>query len=494
MLTRVMSAVVEEEPLLRAHRLHEIFAQLTLPELHELMEHSLQMEDRGRRDAVLSAVLQRWAALDPAGATAMARPYFDRARKMGRYSAWRSGDGAVTAAWVNAIPEAALAEANILGRFFGTWELDRKVRASLADGDPARQLDRFARLPDSSIREELCIGAIDLLARTDPAAAEAHLDLISDLGKRNGLRAEILHKLAKTDPAAALARLAQLGPQLTPGYNGTQIVDAVLVDAAKQDPTSAFAILDNLPEGLRSRATGAVLIGWACKDPVAALDWATANGLDLANVQVAAVFGSRPTNGRSTLLNTVWGADHAKVFDWVSAQPPSPSRDDMLQERMALAPRDEKFTLYGMMTPESQVEQVGTVVYALNREDPKSAEAWVTNLPPGPARSAAVQSLIAAQAYKNPDRLEAIAEGWMAGPDRQAALASMATQLTSTDPQRALFFAQQITDSANREVAMEKLASVWLRRNPSEARGWIDRTTDLSADQKRVLIRQFQEE
>jgi hypothetical protein len=494
MLTKVMSAVVEEEPLLRAHRLHEIFAQLTLPELRELFEHAMQMEDRGRREVVLSAVLQRWAALDPAGATAMARPYFDRARRMGRYSAWKSGEWAVTSAWVDAMPEAALAEADVLGRFMGTWELDRKVRASLADGDSARQLELLGRLPDSSMRQELCIGAIDLLARTDPAAAEAHLDLISDRGKRNGLRAEILNKLAKTDPAAALARLAELGPQLIAGYYGTQIVDAVLVDAGKQDPTSAFAVLDKLPAGLRSHATGALLIGWACKDPVAVLDWATANGMELANVQAAATFGSIPSNGRSTLLSTLWSADHAKVLDWVSSQPPSPNRDDMLRERMAFLPRAEKFTLYEMMSPESQLEQVGNLIYALNREDPKSADAWVASLSAGPVRSAAVQSLIATQINKNQDRMDTIANGWSAGPDREAALAGVVNQLASTDPQRALSFAQQMTDSANREVALERLAWKWLRRDPSEARGWIDRTTDLSADQKRVLIRQFEEE
>jgi hypothetical protein len=494
MLITVMSAVVEEEPLLRAHRLHEIFAHLTLPELRELFERALQVEDRERRGAILSAVLKRWAALDPAGATAAARPYLDRSRKMGFYSAWNSVEAAVSEAWAAAMPEAALAEASASRQSSWMWRIGWRALESLAGGDPVGQLEAIGKLPDTQFRRNLYSNVIRILSDTDPAAAAAHLDLVSDRWQRNQMQADILGKLAKADPAAAIARLAELGPQLTAGTDGIRIVGAVLRDAAKRDPDAAMAVVEKLPEELRSRAVGSVLVGWAGKDPLAALNWATSNGLDVANVRSATYFGPNGAAGWNTLLMAAFETDHAKAFEWLRAQPPSPGRDDLLRDGMWRGATDEKFTLYGMMSPEKQADQVGFLVSAVNRDDPKRAEAWVAGLPPGPSRSAAVQSLVAAQLYKNPGRIDSITEDWAAGPDRQAALAGMASQLRSTDPQRGLSFARQVTDSLSREVAMEGLAWSWLRQDPREARGWINTTSDLSAEQKRVLICQFEEE
>src|SRR4051812_5634338 len=49
MLTAIMSAVVEEEPLLRAHRLGDLLGRLNSAELGALFARALQMDDLERR-------------------------------------------------------------------------------------------------------------------------------------------------------------------------------------------------------------------------------------------------------------------------------------------------------------------------------------------------------------------------------------------------------------------------------------------------------------
>ena len=81
MLSVIMSAVSEDEPLLRAHRLHDALGRLSSAELGVLFGKALQMEDRARRSALLSVLLARWAIVDPTATDAAVRPYLDRSRR-----------------------------------------------------------------------------------------------------------------------------------------------------------------------------------------------------------------------------------------------------------------------------------------------------------------------------------------------------------------------------------------------------------------------------
>jgi len=65
-LTAMMSAVAEEEPFLRAHRIHDLLGSLGAAECAVLFERALHIEDRERRALVVGPLLARWAALDSA--------------------------------------------------------------------------------------------------------------------------------------------------------------------------------------------------------------------------------------------------------------------------------------------------------------------------------------------------------------------------------------------------------------------------------------------
>jgi hypothetical protein len=50
-----------------------------------------------------------------------------------------------------------------------------------------------------------------------------------------------------------------------------------------------------------------------------------------------------------------------------------------------------------------------------------------------------------------------------------------------------------VSDPAIREASFERIAQTWMFTNHAGARAWITSTPDLSAEQKRVLLRQADE-
>ena len=491
MLTAIMSAVAEEEPLLRAHRLHDLLGRLGAAELAALFDRLVRVEDHERRGPVLGAVLARWAALDPAGAAAAVRPYRDRYRATAQHD-WRGADTAVNAAWTEAQPDAALAEA--INTPDAPWAQETAWNAlkSLANGDRAQKLKLLARLPAGRLRGQLCESEITGLAETDTAAAEASLGLLTEPRQRASVQAEILGKLAGRDAAAGLARLAALAPDLSAGTEGTRLVSTVLRAAAKKDPAAALAAVAEVPEELRTQALGAALVGWAEGHPAEALGWAAAHGVDVADARAAVFFGSEGYGGWNSLLGTAFESDREKTLAWVRAQPASPARDDMLRDGLSRGTTEQRLEIYAEITPSGRSNVAGNVTQALYQDDPQRAEAWVKAQPAGAARQGAISNLGSLQAWNAPERRETVADAWPAGPDRDAALSGIVRSLYR-DPQSALGFARRAGDSAMRERMLENVARTWSYRDEPAARAWITTAPEFSAEQKRVLLRQFDE-
>lgn len=489
MLTAIMSAVAEEEPLLRAHRLHDLLGRLGAAELATLFDRTVRIEDRDRRDGLLGPLLARWAALDPAGAAAAVRPYRDRFRATARGDR-RSVDAAVNTAWAQAQPEATLAEA--MATPDAPWARDtaRAALQSLAERHPARQLEALARWPASRLRDGLCETAINSLAEKDSAAAEASLALLSEPRDRARLRAEILSQLAERDPAAALARFTALAPDLTPGTSDNLLISRVLSAAAKEDPAAALAAAEALPEELRTTGFGAALVGWAAAHPVDALSWAAAHGIDVAEAKATMQFFPNFSGfAYEPLMSAALRSDRAKTLAWMRTQPASPERDAMFRAGVGNGTVEQQMELYAELTPRARTDAAGQVFDSLNRDDPQRAEAWVKAQPSGPARQAAISSLASKQAGNAPENRDALAEAWSAGADRDAVLRGLVWN-ANNDTQRGLDFARRVSDPAMRETLLEWVARSWFRTDEPAARAWVTTAPELSAEQKRVLLRE----
>src|SRR4030095_5934835 len=208
MLTAIMSAVSEDEPLLRAHGLYDAIHHLSSAELSVLFVRAIGVKDRERRGPLLDAILARWASIDPAAASAAVRPYMDRIPTMRGFGG--SLEEAVCQAWAKAMPEPAFAKAMSTPDSRAARTVAQIALQSLAGDNPLRQLEILERFPATRLRGEMCEDAINALAATDCAKAEAYLNLLTDPRQRARMLSEILGKLTERDPPAGLARIATL--------------------------------------------------------------------------------------------------------------------------------------------------------------------------------------------------------------------------------------------------------------------------------------------
>jgi hypothetical protein len=102
-------------------------------------------------------------------------------------------------------------------------------------------------MPPNSLRADLCAQALRELGKKDSAAAEAQLDLLTDVKQRSRVQHDIISSLADRDPAAALTRVTELASEIGSGVQGIQLASAVFVKAASKDPQAALAAAESLP-------------------------------------------------------------------------------------------------------------------------------------------------------------------------------------------------------------------------------------------------------
>jgi hypothetical protein len=473
-LVAVMSALAEPEPLPRAHLLLEALGRLTPAEMAALFQSALKLEDWKQRNNLLDAVVKRWFAVDPKAAQAACQPYIEQFRAGGP-SSWKAVSAAVYSAWLAARPQEALADAARHPGAFWASSTARETITSLS-GNPARQLEALQQLPPGKLRSEQAVIVVRLLAWTDPASAQAALELVSDPKSRAEMQEQILSALAKTDCPTACARVVDAVSSLPHGASAYGLISQVWMQAGASAPEQALSAVDQLPEALRNRAIAATLLGWAKNDPTAALEWAAANGVDPDDMKVSA--GGNGYGYRSMILEALSG-DRAKTIAWLEARPPTDQTDDMIQSAMWQATPAEAERLLGHLTPEGMPAGAGQYISTLLASNPEAALAWASAQPAGAVRTAAIATLVGRQADKDPGNLAALTDAWSPGPDRDAALSGAASTLGYTQPAQAIALARQIGDEAARENALKQAVWSWGFRDNAGARAWLGSTPDL---------------
>jgi hypothetical protein len=168
----------------------------------------------------------------------------------------------------------------------------------------------------------------------------------------------------------------------------------------------------------------------------------------------------------------------------------------MLRNGMWRATVEEMLQLYAELTPRGKAEAAAadSLIRSYFNNRPSSPadeiEPWINALPPSPARKTAIGQFAYFQAQRSGE-VDALADRWASGPDRDAALRGISWFLS--DPQRALDFARRIGAPEVRESVFEYIAQSWFNSDESAARAWITGTQELSAEQKRVILRQLDE-
>jgi hypothetical protein len=297
-----------------------------------------------------------------------------------QYAAWwLEKDAPAARAWMKNLPEET--EAEIMGRF-----VERGIRS----------------FSNAEVR----------------AAASAWIRDEADPTTRARLGPLLVESMAREDPAAALdwamanlsaAPLAQATATLVRGLFST-------------DPETARQMVADLPPGdLRHRAAGEIATAWAAKEPAAAVDWwlsqidpaeaAKNSGIGAAGKLGETWLRADPESLRARLadpeqaalpLSLAYGAirqwtesNPTATLEWAAALP-ADRRESLVQTTYReWAAKDSPAAAADFANrPDSAAPTTAaSIVSTWFHRDPDAAIRWTADLPPGPAREAALQSL-----------------------------------------------------------------------------------------------------
>jgi hypothetical protein len=488
-LAALFGASMQEEGFRRSYELNTVLRKLTPEEFRACFEKIASMEDRGLREAILVPLIVRWMAVDPATAKEALQPYRDKAKK-GQYR-WRSIEDAVNQAWAKAFPRATLDEAMADPNSRWAQHAARLALPTLGDGDPAAQLETLSKLPPSRLKDTLTAEAIQSLAEKDFEGAHAQLSLIANARQRSRLEKDILGKLAARDAPAAIKKVVELSTALGDGITARQLIATVLQPAAKADPKAALASLDQLPEELRSPARGSVLVGWANEHPMDALNWAVENGINVKQT----ISISPDSNGGAwqSLMSVALFKDREKTLSWIRALPASEERDGFLRDALWSDSWENRIAIFNEIRPEAQKDAIGPLLRGFGETGVKTAEDWVQAMQPGATRTEAIKVLTAFQVDNKGEKADSLAEAWPAGNERDSALKGIVSSIGFKDPQRGMNFAMRIQDPQLRFDSLLMVAENWLSKDERAASAWISNSNEFTADEKRVILRRFNE-
>jgi hypothetical protein len=491
LISAMMTALKEEDPLFRAHRLYSLFEHLSSAELAALFQRASELDNLIHRETLLGPVLARWQAVDPAAVESAMRPFLDQLHS-GKRLLWGSKGGTLLLAWARVRPDAALATAMVAPESDWSKWMARVALESMSGGDPARMIATLREMPANSLRAGLSEEAINELAKTDTAAAEAQLDLISDANQRARAQCDIISSLAKRDPAAALARVSDIVSNLNSQNQGIRLVSAVVSEVASKDPHAALAATEELPEHLKSAAIGAALVAWIEQKPLDTLNWARENGVDFSEAKHIASFGATGgAYGWRTPLLAAFGKDPEQTLAWLLEEPPSRERDTMLAQGIFVGTFEQRLAIYAELTPENREKYVGRIVSDNSRtRDPVAAEAWVQSLPDGPERTAGIQGLVSLQLDKEPGRAAELIASYPPGPERDAATRAAIYAFNYTNSVKAMELAASISNPNLREAAYVNVVGIWISKDKSAAAAWLSGTEAIDPELKRVLLRE----
>lgn len=316
-----------------------------------------------------------------------------------------------TSALLLALPEGRARDA--LTRQYAAWWLEDDVagaRAWMKNLPEAMQAEIMGSFASRGIQHG-----------TKPetrAAVAAWIRDEADPTTRARLGPVLVEWMAREDPAAALAWASE-------NLSAAPLAHAMATLVTTQfstDPEGARRMVEDLPPGnLRHRAAGEIATVWVSKDPAAAVDWwlsqvdpaeaAKSNGISAAYRLGEAWFQSDPDSLRARLADPEQAAlpitmasqairqwtksDPAATLEW-SAALPAERRESFVRATYrdwAYEDAPSAAADFANRPDSAPPAAAASIVSSWFDRDPDAAIRWTADLPPGPAREAALKNL-----------------------------------------------------------------------------------------------------
>jgi hypothetical protein len=404
--------------------------RLNLDELRQLHRRVMAIPNNM---GLLDLVAYRLVELDPAYAK-------DFVRKFQLGADVKDPAGLVTA-WARRTPEAAIEEAIRLGT-------------------------------GSSKASMLLKGAFEMLANNDPGSAVSKLGLITDEKQRETILGTCLTNWASSDPVGATKWMQAHPEAYSVGTDGNETIAMFVRSVAARDVTTALEFADTLAEPLRKQSLMSVGREWATKDPVAALKWASENGLPLTQ-KIASNMG--------TILGGAILRGPEKTAKWIESLPKGSERDGLVGYTLRFAKAGIAPQLFALISEEEQPRFVAPFMMSLNKQTSGSARQWMLTLPEGNLRNAAMDNLITVYWFKDP---VAIIDTFPAGESRDVGYAA---HIRRSSRESAAPDVQQLSKIADEKLRQRTACEAyieWRQNDRAAARKWLEETPHIPPEWK----------
>jgi hypothetical protein len=462
--THLVSVLRGNETLKGCADLYRALADVRSADIPGLLERAKKLPLKLRNE-LITALFEHWMEIDRPVAEAWIRegahPY------------------ACYAAWARISPQEALNYCLSTSWKSPFWSavpiaLERRVGK-----DSRARLEVLANYPASSGRNFIIRDVFESWAASDPGSALAWAARLPDEKLRGELEKKGLTALAKVDPDTAASRVREMIPDLQTTMVGNGFVSDFTQGLAAKDLTIAREFVESLPPEFQFYPMVAVGSEWAKTDPVAALDWTLANGID-----VTKWYRTESGGTAKSVMLAAMATDSRKTIDWLLSLPEGNQRDSWLQNVLVQDrvkfDREATRDIFDHLSTDRQLR----LAPAFGRkfggiENLAELPTWAAWIPDEAVRARAIGGALAGAFNYAPARVEAILAELPTGPVHDQALAALAWTQTSSAPSAAAARALTIQDQTVRYDALDRLMNTWMNRDHQTAETWLDAQTDL---------------
>jgi hypothetical protein len=315
-------------------------------------------------DDRLTWLFDWWMKRDPAAARAWIDPKLLSISQDGSPGAifGRRTEGSLVLDWARASPREAAA---FVEEHAHSGVADRLLAAAMETWPPEDRQSALRAVLESSNganRGEAMASFFGKWGAEEPGAAFARAQTFPNGQMRKIAVSAALSGWSKNDPEAALAGYEQAG------CADTHLLSSLVGALATKNPAKAADYTGRLDPIQISRIGPEVAERWAGSDPVAALNWALANGVRISNRderQTSVEYRSfiRESSEREDMkpgaLDTALIKQPKVVLAWISGLPPGPERDSIAEKAADADALDLQQTMQLISTlPQEAVKRV----------------------------------------------------------------------------------------------------------------------------------------
>jgi hypothetical protein len=450
----------------------------------ELPEPSTYGMDREFSTAFLESYIERWFAVEPAGAL----PAIQRlAAEMSK--AHLAGARELISTLARLRPELLLSSHFSQGTPIERGTMGEAFTALAARDLPAARA-LLAKVVDPDFLKSAEIAIAQGIAKADPLSGVAlarelnNAQVFASALKEaewigpGVLRQVLLANAGKFPIGFGLTELILRHPnedwtglfeEDTTEQKGVPI--GAFAEAGRLTPADRQRLIDRLetlPASARESVAGALMRNWTKDDPRAAIDWALAR--------------AKPADANAPETTRVnWGylswirANEAEARAWWAKLPPSAMRNELGNLSADLAARngDVAQALSTFRPQAGLVTQNAMIAIAKAESEPARAAQWLTSLPAEIDTRKPVQTLIEKWSAADPAAAAAWVESLAPGTRRDAALSAYARATAQRDAAAAGEWAGTIADPTTRAIAAEFVYTAMHEQNPPAARAWL---------------------